>query len=113
VLTVKGGKNIHLSTSITLVQALCGAVIPLPHPCGSPIRLKIPCGRVVNDGETISIKGKGMALDAMGETHGDMLVTFKVVFPKQLTHPEVVRLATAFGYDHERESLHFHTHLCP
>lgn len=74
------GANLELELPISVAEALLGAEIKVPT-LESPILLKIPPG--ASSGQRLRISGKGGARLG-GEGRGDLLVTLKIVSPKEV-----------------------------
>lgn len=69
------GDDIHLDLPVTIVEAVLGARLKVPTPTGA-VMVTIPKGS--NTGSVLRLKGKGIA---HGQSHGDELVTLRVVLP--------------------------------
>ena len=77
----RSGKN-HLTVEvpITFAEATLGAHVKVPT-LGAPVTVKVPPG--TQHGTTVRVRGRGIA-PTTGDP-GDLLVTFSVVVPEQLT----------------------------
>jgi molecular chaperone DnaJ len=74
------GKDLTVRVPITFAEAALGANVKVPTLPGS-VTVKVPPG--TQSGTTLKVKGKGVQT-AKGGT-GDLLVTFNVVTPRQLS----------------------------
>lgn len=82
------GKDLSVHVPITFAEAALGANVKVPTLPGS-VTVKVPPG--TQSGTTLKVKGKGVAT-AKGGT-GDLLVTFDVVTPKDLTDDQRAAIA--------------------
>jgi DnaJ-class molecular chaperone len=72
------GNDIRLELPVTLKEAVLGARIRVPTPSGM-VMLTVPRGST--SGAVLRLKGKGVARPG---AQGDLLVTLKVVLPKEV-----------------------------
>ena len=70
------GQDLQYRLSVSLLDAVNGAVQRLTLPDGSAIEVKIPIG--IKDGQSIRLKGKGMPSQGSG-TAGDALVEISIL----------------------------------
>jgi DnaJ-class molecular chaperone len=77
-LFTRKGNDILLDLPISLAEAVLGGKVTVPTPTG-PVTMTVP--KWANTGRVLRLKGKG-ARGAHG-THGDELVTLKVMLPDQ------------------------------
>lgn len=73
----RNGNDIHLDLPVTIREAVLGARLKVPTPTGA-VMVTIPKGS--NTGSVLRLKGKGIA---HGHSHGDELVTLRVVLPSK------------------------------
>ncbi|HET9171558.1 MAG TPA: molecular chaperone DnaJ [Actinospica sp.] len=90
------GDNLTVTVPVTFPEAVLGADIKVPVLGGMPVTVKLPAGSA--NGRTMRVRGKGAPLRDGGR--GDLLVTFEVAVPVQLsdearTALESFRSATA------------------
>jgi molecular chaperone DnaJ len=90
------GDNLTVTVPVTFPEAVLGADIKVPVLGGLPVTVKLPAGSA--NGRTMRVRGKGAPLRDGGR--GDLLVTFEVAVPVQLsdeakTALENFRAATA------------------
>lgn len=71
------GDDIHLDLPVTIREAVLGARLKVPTPTGA-VLVTIPKGS--NTGSVLRLKGRGIA---HGQSHGDQLVTLRVVLPSK------------------------------
>ncbi len=93
------GKNILLDLPINVAQAALGDEVEIPTIDGGTVKLTIPPG--TQYGKTFRLRGKGAPDVRHPNRRGDMLVTVRVVVPKELT-PEQRELFKALGKTFER-----------
>jgi len=77
------GDNLVAEIPITPEEAVLGAEINVPTPDGK-VAMKIPAG--VDSGQSLRLKGKGWWKASMQRT--DLMVTIKIVTPKDLSDTE-------------------------
>ncbi len=77
---VRKGDNLHCDLTVSVVEVLLGARIPLSTPAG-PLDLVLPPG--TQSGHMLRVRGKGMPRLA-AEGKGDLYVTAKVEIPRDL-----------------------------
>jgi len=76
----RSGDDLILSLPISFSQAALGSVLPIPTLNGNK-ELTIPAG--TQPGEVIRLKGEGVPYPK-GQRRGDLLVTVRVVIPRDL-----------------------------
>jgi molecular chaperone DnaJ len=76
------GKDLTLSVPVTFPEAALGATITVPS-LGNPVTLKVPPGS--RTGKTVRVRGRGLRNKGQ---NGDLLVTFDVVVPSELSDAE-------------------------
>jgi len=74
------GRDLHCEVSVSIVQAALGDQVEVPT-LGGPESVPVPPG--VQPGSTMTLRGKGMP--GLRDGHGDLVVHFNVVVPKDLT----------------------------
>ncbi len=79
----RDGKNILLDLPINIAQAALGDEVEVPTVDGSKVKLSIPPG--TQYGKTFRLRGKGAPDVHNPNRRGDMLVTVRVVIPRNLT----------------------------
>jgi curved DNA-binding protein len=77
------GENLAAEIPITPEEAVLGGEITVPTPDGK-VAMKIPAG--VDSGQSLRLKGKGWWKPSMQRT--DLMVTLKIVTPKDLSEVE-------------------------
>jgi len=73
--------NLTVTVPVTYPEAVLGAEIKVPVLDGFPVTLKLPAGSA--NGRTLRVRGKGAP--RKDGTRGDLLVTFEVAVPTQLS----------------------------
>ena len=99
------GSNLRYSMEVTLVDALVGFEKTITHLDGRNIIVKHDI--VTYNGRTITIKGEGLPIipeyekekSQNGTTHGDLIVTFDVKFPRRLTRAQKEALKAVMDDD--------------
>lgn len=76
-------RNILLDLPINVAQAALGDEVQVPTIDGDTVKLSIPPG--TQYGKTFRLRGKGVPDVRNPNRRGDMLVTVRVVIPKNLT----------------------------
>jgi molecular chaperone DnaJ len=79
----QGKTNLTIKVPVTFPEAALGTQVKVPT-LGSPVTVKVPAG--TQSGKTVRVRGRGIQ-PAKGEP-GDLLVTFDVVVPSELTEDE-------------------------
>lgn len=77
------GKNILLDLPLNVAQAALGDEVEVPTIDGDKVKLTIPPG--TQYGKTFRLRGKGVPDVHNPDRRGDMLVTARIVIPKNLT----------------------------
>ena len=77
------GNDLHYTANISLNHALCGGLVEVPLIEGGVVPL--PLNEVVNPESTRRISGHGMPLSKHPEKRGDLIVKFKIHFPRHLS----------------------------
>jgi molecular chaperone DnaJ len=93
------GDNLTVTVPVTYPEAVLGADVKIPVLEGLPVTVKLPAGSA--NGRTLRVRGKGAP--RKDGSKGDLLVTFEVAVPTQLSEAasaalEKYREATA---DHD------------
>ena len=76
----KGTTNLTIKVPVTYSEAVLGAQVKVPT-LDAPVTVKVPPG--TQSGKTVRVRGRGIK-PATGDP-GDLLVTFEVVVPTELT----------------------------
>ncbi|XP_016453111.1 uncharacterized protein LOC107777571 [Nicotiana tabacum] len=87
------GDNLELAVEIPLVKALTGCTISIPLLCGEKMSLTID--DIIYPGYERIIAGQGMAKPKQQGNRGNLIITFLVAFPTELTEEQksdVVRI---------------------
>ena len=82
------GRNLIYSKTLTLKESLCGCSFDIMHPSGNSI--KIEETTVSRPGHNKVCNGLGMRRE--GQSPGDMIIEFSVIFPESLTTEQVTSL---------------------
>jgi DnaJ-class molecular chaperone len=88
------GHNLRHELPVSLYEAVLGATVRVPTLEGA-VELKIPANS--SSGRTLRLKGKGLPKSGHtdGHSHGDLLVTLRIVLPEK-PDPELEDLMTAW-----------------
>jgi molecular chaperone DnaJ len=78
-----GRANLTVTVPVTFAEAALGAQVKVPT-LAAPVTVKVPAG--TQPGKTVKVRGRGIA-PAKGEP-GDLLVTFDIAVPEELTDEE-------------------------
>ena len=82
-LFARDGSNLILKSDLSLKDALCGFNMEIPGLDGQTMKVKVD--DIITRGTSKVIRGAGMPISKQPGSRGDLIVTFDVVFPKQLT----------------------------
>jgi molecular chaperone DnaJ len=77
----RDGDNLTVTVPVTFPEAVLGAEIKVPVLGGMPVTVKLPAGSA--NGRTLRVRGKGAPVRDGGR--GDLLVTFEVAVPVNLS----------------------------
>lgn len=88
------GKDLHMSMSVTLREALLGWKQTIRHLDGHVV--EISTDSVTQPFQIFQIKGEGMPLKDDPASFGDLYVKVEVVFPKQLTDNQFEKVEEVF-----------------
>jgi molecular chaperone DnaJ len=77
----RDGDNLTVTVPVTYPEAVLGAEIKVPVLGGLPVTVKLPAGSA--NGRTLRVRGKGAP--RKDGSRGDLLVTFEVAVPTQLS----------------------------
>ncbi|XP_035206873.1 dnaJ homolog subfamily B member 4-like, partial [Stegodyphus dumicola] len=79
----RDGSNIRYNCNLTLKQALCGAEIEIPTLTGEKIPFTLL--EVIRPDSEQRFVGRGLPLTKDNSKRGDLIVTFRIKFPDNLT----------------------------
>ena len=79
------GSILLMKKSISISDALCGFEFYLQHLDKHILKINIPHGKVISPNSVFKIKGEGMPIFGNDNYFGDLLVQFKVDFPKNVS----------------------------
>jgi DnaJ-class molecular chaperone len=100
-LFLREGNDVYLDLPVTLSEAVLGARVTVPTPTGA-VTMTVPKGS--NTGTVLRLRGKGVP--RRDGSHGDELVSLKVVLPEQ-PDPELEAFAAGWqggkAYDPRRD----------
>ena len=83
--------DLFMEKTIGLDEAVCGTSFTIDHPSGDTITIFRKPGECINHGQVLAVRGMGMPVKGRIYEHGNLFITFKVMFPKQIS-PEVREL---------------------
>ncbi len=98
----RDGRNLTLTVPVSFSEAALGAQVRIPT-LSEPVTVKVPAG--TQSGTTVRVRGRGIETTA---GTGDLLVTFDVVIPPELSDSQreaVAALAEAFPDDPRADLL--------
>lgn len=89
------GRNLCLTKSISLRDALCGGKILIKHLDGSYIKINISDYGIIKPNQRFIVKGEGM-LSHNGKDNGDLIIIFDIKFPNNLDEKRKEYLSKIF-----------------
>jgi DnaJ family protein B protein 4 len=92
----KKQENLICKRKISLVEALCGFSMELPHPSGSTIAFETQL--MVKETSQYKIVNKGLPVFGKSKSFGDIIFKFEIEYPKTLTMEQKVKLEEIFSY---------------
>lgn len=81
----RDGANLYTSTKLDLYTAVLGGEVTIDTLSG---KVKIKVGAETQNGTTVKLKGKGLPVYKHEGQHGDLLVTYDIQMPRNLTEKE-------------------------
>lgn len=81
----RDGETLRMSLNITLQEALMGFEKTVTHLDGHKVEISKPEGTTTQHNEVMRISEEGMPKYGMNSDAGDLLVTFKVINPTNLS----------------------------
>jgi DnaJ family protein A protein 2 len=87
----RDGADLFMDLDITLKEALLGFKKSVQFLDGSPLKITSEPGQFISNGDTKTIKGKGMPFFKRENSFGDLHVKFKVKFPEPEEFTEEIR----------------------
>ncbi|NBU99466.1 MAG: J domain-containing protein [Spirochaetia bacterium] len=92
----KKQENLICKKKISLVEALCGFSMELPHPSGSTIAFETQL--MVKQTSQYKIVNKGLPVFGNSKSFGDIIFKFEIEYPKVITMEQRVKLEEIFNY---------------
>lgn len=89
------GSDIRYTAKVTLKQALCGITVRVPTLAGAELTLNTH-GEVIKPNTVKRIQGRGLPFPKEPSRRGDMLVSFDIKFPENITQATKDILADLF-----------------
>jgi len=83
------GDDLYITKSITLVQALTGFVLEHEHMDTRILHIQSPKGEIIKPGDKKIVPGEGMKKRG-SNGKGDLIITFKIEFPRMLDEDQIV-----------------------
>lgn len=80
----RDGANLKYTAKVSLRDALCGGTLSVPS-LGSETKIPLPLEAIVKPGSTKRIGGQGLPFHKDPKRRGDLIVSFDVLFPKELS----------------------------
>lgn len=91
--TFKRSKNdLILEKSISLIEALAGFEFNLKHLSGQEVTIKTAAGDIVQHKSARRVPDLGMPKYKEAFAHGDLIIIFEIVLPKQFTDQQIAEL---------------------
>lgn len=81
----RNGNNLHLLVDLDLYKAVLGGEIVVPTLNG---KVKLKVKPETQNGSKVKLKGKGFPVYKKEKQYGDLLITFTVIIPKNLSDKE-------------------------
>jgi curved DNA-binding protein len=81
----RDGANLYTTTQLDLYTAVLGGEVTIETLSG---KVKIKVGPETQNGATVKLKGKGLPIYKQEGQHGDLLVTYDIQMPKNLTEKQ-------------------------
>ena len=81
----RDGANLHATAKLDLYTAVLGGEVTIETLSG---KVKIKVGAETQNGVTVKLKGKGLPVYKHEGQHGDLLVTYDIQMPKNLTEKQ-------------------------
>lgn len=98
-LFTRKGDHLFMEHTISLAEALTGFSMNLVHLDGRKLTLKSKEGNVIDPVNLYSVHREGMPVpNTGGIERGDLVVKFRVIFPKSIEPSAVQELRTILGY---------------
>jgi molecular chaperone DnaJ len=88
----QGKSNLTVKVPVTFPEATLGTQVKVPT-LAAPVTVKVPAG--TQSGKTVRVRGRGIQ-PAKGDP-GDLLVTFEVQVPAELTEQQRAAVETLAG----------------
>lgn len=92
----KKQENLICKKKISLVEALCGFSLELPHPSGSTIAFETQ--NIISQTSQYKIVNKGLPVFGKPKAFGDIIFKFEIEYPKNLTMEQKIKLEDVFNY---------------
>ena len=92
----KKQENLICKRKISLVEALCGLYLELPHPSG--LKLVVETQSVIKPTTQYKIVNKGLPILGRGKSYGDIIFKFEIEYPQTITIEQKEKLEEIFGY---------------
>lgn len=86
---IREGLNLIFIKTITLKEALCGFTFNLEHIDGREFQINNKVGNIIEPNYKKVLKNLGMSRD---KTTGDLIIEFKIKFPKELSSEQFEKL---------------------
>lgn len=93
----RDGSDLIYTAKITLTQALCGAIIEIPTLDATRSR-KLKLDGVIQPNTVKRMTGDGLPLSKEPHKRGDIIVTFDIQFPDNLSNDQKERLARVLEF---------------
>lgn len=87
----RSGNDLHYTANLSLYHALCGGSLEIPTIEGSTVHL--PLNNIVTPQTKMNIPGHGMPFSKQPDKRGDLVVSFNIKFPQQLSNQSKAELS--------------------
>jgi DnaJ-class molecular chaperone len=92
----KKQENLICKKKISLVEALCGLYMELPHPSG--LKLIVETQSLIKPTKQYKIVNKGLPIFGRGKSYGDIIFKFEIEYPNSITMEQKEKLEEIFEY---------------
>ena len=96
-LFVREGTNLVFTATVSLAESLSGTIIDVPTLDGRT--LSVSCPEIISPGYHKTVPGEGMPLSKTPNCRGDLIVRFRIIFPKYLTEAQKIALKKILAQD--------------
>eukprot|EP01120_Amphizonella_sp_Union-15-10_P017274 TRINITY_DN9554_c0_g1_i1.p1 TRINITY_DN9554_c0_g1~~TRINITY_DN9554_c0_g1_i1.p1 ORF type:complete len:229 (-),score=53.99 TRINITY_DN9554_c0_g1_i1:57-743(-) len=102
----RSGDHLFIERKITLVEALSGLELTIPHLDGRVLLIKTESGEVIKPGEVREIKNEGMPIRKHPKERGNLYVKFEIEFPDKFNDKYAREIRHALGQHPKKPKYH-------